>query len=162
MATRTKKRPMSDTHKEALAEGRNHARIVGRYLEALEANKPKRGRKRTADTVKKRLAAVADEIKEATGITRLSLLQERRDLEVELASMQAGDARPRRPREGIRQGREVVFDEEEDLLRRVARVRCAARSAEEGRHHPRGLTRSLRRVDIGRHSPDQRPRAETS
>ena len=90
MATRTKKRPMSDTHKEALAEGRNHARIVGRYLEALEANKPKRGRKRTPDTVKKRLAAVTDGIKEANGLTRLNLLQERRDLEVELASMQAG------------------------------------------------------------------------
>ena len=90
MATRTKKRPMSDTHKEALAEGRNHARIVGRYLEALEANKPKRGRKRTPDTVKKRLATVADEIKDASGLNRLSLLQERRDLEVELASMQAG------------------------------------------------------------------------
>ena len=90
MATRTKKRPMSDTHKEALAEGRNHARIVGRYLEALEANKPKRGRKRTADTVKKRLAAVGIEVKEATGVARLNLLQERRNLEVELASMQAG------------------------------------------------------------------------
>src|SRR5258706_331711 len=49
MATRTKKRPMSDTHKEALAEGRNHARVVGRYLEALEANKPKRGRKPGSD-----------------------------------------------------------------------------------------------------------------
>ena len=59
MATRTKKTPMSDTHKEALAEGRNHARIVGRYLDALEANKPKRGRKRTPDSVKKRLATVA-------------------------------------------------------------------------------------------------------
>jgi hypothetical protein len=81
---------MSDTHKEALAEGRNHARIVGRYLEALEANKPKRGRKRTADTVKKRLTTVAADIKGATGLTRLALLQERRDLEVELASMQAG------------------------------------------------------------------------
>jgi hypothetical protein len=81
---------MSDTHKEALAEGRNHARIVGRYLEALEANKPKRGRKRTPDTVKKRLATVADEIKGASGLNRLSLLQERRDLEVELAAMQAG------------------------------------------------------------------------
>jgi hypothetical protein len=81
---------MSATHKEALAEGRNHARIVGRYLEALEANKPKRGRKRTADTVKTRLAAVAVEVKEASGVTRLNLLQERRDLEVELATMQAG------------------------------------------------------------------------
>ena len=66
MATRTKKTPMSDTHKEALAEGRNHARIVGRYLDALEANKPKRGRKRTPDSVKKRLATVADELKDAT------------------------------------------------------------------------------------------------
>ena len=90
MAARTKKRPMSDTHKEALAEGRSHARSVGRYLEALEANKPKRGRKRTADTVKKRLTAVAADIKGATGLTRLTLLQERRDLEVELASMQTG------------------------------------------------------------------------
>ncbi len=90
MATRTKKTPMSDTHKEALAEGRNHARIVGRYLEALEANKPKRGRKRTPESVKKRLEAVSNEVKDATGLTRLSLLQERRDLEIELATMQAG------------------------------------------------------------------------
>ena len=90
MATRTKKAPMSDTHKEALAEGRNHARIVGRYLEALEANKPRRGRKRTADSVKKRLTTVGVELDDATGLTRLNLLQERRDLEVELATMQAG------------------------------------------------------------------------
>jgi hypothetical protein len=81
---------MSDSHKEALAEGRNHARIVGRYLEALEANKPKRGRKRTVESVKKRLATVTSELQDATGLNRLNLLQERRDLEVELASMQAG------------------------------------------------------------------------
>ena len=90
MATRTKKTPMSETHKEALAEGRNHARIVGRYLDALEANKPKRGRKRTPDSVKKRLATVSEELKDSGGLTRLNLLQERRDLEVELATMQAG------------------------------------------------------------------------
>jgi len=90
MATRTKKTPMSDTHKEALAEGRNHARIVGSYLDALEANKPKRGRKRTPDSVKKRLTTVTAELKDAGGLTRLNLLQERRDLEVELATMQAG------------------------------------------------------------------------
>jgi len=90
MATRTKKTPMSDSHKEALAEGRNHARVVGRYLEALEANKPRRGRKRTVESVKKRLTTVGDELTDATGLTRLNLLQERRDLEVELATMQAG------------------------------------------------------------------------
>jgi hypothetical protein len=81
---------MSDTHKEALAEGRNHARIVGRYLEALEANKPRRGRKRTPDSVKKRLATVETDLNDASGLNRLGLLQERRDLEVELATMQAG------------------------------------------------------------------------
>src|SRR6476469_7361645 len=90
MATRAKKAAMSDTHKEALAEGRNHARIVGRYLDALEANKPKRGRKRTADSVQRRLGAGAEELKDASGLNRLNLLQERRDLEVELATMQAG------------------------------------------------------------------------
>jgi len=90
VAARTKKAPMSESHKEALAEGRNHARLVGRYLEALEANKPKRGRKRTADSVKKRLNGVTEELKDAAGLNRLNLLQERRDLEVELATMQAG------------------------------------------------------------------------
>ena len=90
MPPRAKKRAMSDDHKAALAEGRNHSRTVGRYLEALEANKPRRGRKRTPENVKKRLAAVESELKTTSGITRLSLLQERRDLEVELAGMQAG------------------------------------------------------------------------
>jgi len=88
MPAKAKKRPMSDDHKAALAEGRNHARLVGRYLEALEAHKPKRGRKRTTDSVKKRLAAVEQELKNASALNRLTLLQERRNLEVELAGMQ--------------------------------------------------------------------------
>jgi hypothetical protein len=90
MPVKPKKRPMSEDHKAALAEGRNHARVVGRYLDALEAHKPKRGRKRTSDSVKKRLASVEQELKKAGGLSRLSLLQERRDLEVELAGMQGG------------------------------------------------------------------------
>jgi hypothetical protein len=90
MPGKPKKRAMTDDHKAALAEGRNHARTVGRYLEAIELQKPKRGRKRTADSVKKRLATVTQDCKTATGLARLSLLQERRDLEVELAGMQAG------------------------------------------------------------------------
>ncbi|MGQ0825094.1 MAG: hypothetical protein ACT4OX_08745 [Actinomycetota bacterium] len=81
---------MTADHKVALAEGRNHARTVGRYLEALDANRPKRGRRRTSESVKKRLATVDAELKEATGLGRLTLLQERRNLEVELASMQSG------------------------------------------------------------------------
>lgn len=88
MPAKTKKAAMSDEHKAALAEGRNYARIVGSYLEALDANKPKRGRKRTAENVKKRLATVESELKSSVGLARLTLLQERRDLEVELAGMQ--------------------------------------------------------------------------
>jgi hypothetical protein len=79
---------MSAEHKAALAEGRNESRVVSRYLEAIEAHKPKRGRRRTADSVKKRLGALEQQIKEASGLGRLQLLQERRDLEVELAGMQ--------------------------------------------------------------------------
>jgi hypothetical protein len=90
MATKPKKSPMSSAHKAALAEGRNHARTVGNYLEALEANKPKRGRPRTLDSVKKRLQTVSEELKSASGIGRLALLQERRDLEVELAGKHGG------------------------------------------------------------------------
>jgi hypothetical protein len=90
MPAKPKKQAMTDEHKAALAEGRNHARTVGRYLEALDAHKPKRGRKRTADTVKKRLTAIEPELKAAAGLSRLTLLQERRDLEVELAGMQVG------------------------------------------------------------------------
>jgi methylphosphotriester-DNA--protein-cysteine methyltransferase len=90
MPAKAKKSAMTDDHKAALAEGRNHARIVSQYLEALEAHRPKRGRRRTADSVKKRLATVEQELKTSTGLTRLTLLQERRDLEVELAGMSGG------------------------------------------------------------------------
>lgn len=83
---------MSDQHKAALAEGRVQGRAVNRYLQALEENRPRRGRKRTAESVKRRLTAVGSELKEATGSARLDLIQERRDLQNELAMMQTGGA----------------------------------------------------------------------
>ena len=52
MATsKRSKAPMSDEHKAALAEGRNQGRAVRNYLEALDQNRPKRGRKRTTESV---------------------------------------------------------------------------------------------------------------
>jgi hypothetical protein len=90
MPPRKQKRSMSAEHKAALAEGRNLSRSVGRYLDALEAHKPKRGRKRTPESVKKNLAAVQDSLKTASGARRLELIQQRRGLEVEMAGMQAG------------------------------------------------------------------------
>jgi hypothetical protein len=80
---------MTDEHKAALAEGRAQGRAVRLYLEALEANKPKRGRKRTSDSVKKRLDKVTAELETADPLKRLQLTQEQLDLEAELAAGEA-------------------------------------------------------------------------
>ena len=77
---------MSDSHKAALAEGRDQGRAVRRYLEALEAHKPKRGRKRTPESMQKRLATIDEKLDDADALSRLHLVQERMNLENELAS----------------------------------------------------------------------------
>ena len=85
---------MSDAHKAALAAGRTEGRVVREYLEALRANKPKRGRKRTADSVRSQLAAVEQELAEADPVRELQLVQKRMDLQSELEHMgQAVDIR---------------------------------------------------------------------
>jgi hypothetical protein len=86
-----KKPTMTDDHKAALAVGRNEGRAVRRYLDALEAHRPKRGRKRTAETIKKRLAAVDRESAGSDKLTQLRLVQERMDLEAEMGLMTARD-----------------------------------------------------------------------
>lgn len=78
---------MSDEHKAALAKGRTEGRVVREYLEGLRATKPKRGRKRTPETIAARLDKIDDELTDASPIDELSLIQERRDLEEELARM---------------------------------------------------------------------------
>jgi hypothetical protein len=85
-AKRGPKGPMTDEHKAALARGRNEGRAVRDYLESLRANKPKRGRRRTVDSVNKRLATIDIEVESADPLKELKLLQERRDLQAELAS----------------------------------------------------------------------------
>ena len=80
------KRTMSDEHKAALAEGRTEGNAVRAYLEALEANKPKRGRKRTEATVRKQLEAVNEQLDDATPLAKLQLVQKQFDLEAELES----------------------------------------------------------------------------
>ena len=65
MAAKRTRTPMSDEHKAALAEGRNQGRAVRRYLEALDAHKPKRGRKRTPDSMQKRLDRIDVELADA-------------------------------------------------------------------------------------------------
>ncbi len=78
---------MSDEHKEALALGRAQGKAVRAYLEALVEHRPKRGRKRTPDSIAKRLEKIATEIDEADPLKRLQLTQERIDLNAELERM---------------------------------------------------------------------------
>ncbi len=77
---------MSAEHKQALAIGREQGRAVRRYLEALEAHRPKRGRKRTPESIQKRLADIEARLETADPLTRLQLVQERMNLQNELAA----------------------------------------------------------------------------
>jgi hypothetical protein len=79
-ATAPTKRALSEDHKRALAQGRQEGRIVRDYLEALRANKPRRGHRRTAESVNTRLSTIEQELSDAAPIDQLRLLQERYDL----------------------------------------------------------------------------------
>ena len=80
-----KKTPMSADHKAALAKGREEGRIVRRYLEALESSKPRRGRKRTPDSIRKRLGAIDATLATADPLSRLHMVEEKQRLEAELS-----------------------------------------------------------------------------
>jgi hypothetical protein len=77
---------MTDEHKAALAEGRAQGRAVRSYLEALEAHRPKRGRKRTPESMRARLSTIESTIDDADPMSRLQLVQERLDLAAAIAA----------------------------------------------------------------------------
>ena len=79
----SKKRQMSDDHKAALAVGRTESRAVKKYLQAIEANRPKRGRKRTPESIQARLDEIDTTLAEADPLTALNMRQERTDLQSE-------------------------------------------------------------------------------
>ncbi len=84
-----RKTPMTDEHKAKLAEGRGLSRPVRDYLEAIDGNKPKRGRKRTPDSINARLEVIKEQLPTAAIMKKVEMVQERRNLEVELATMGA-------------------------------------------------------------------------
>ena len=85
-ATRARKQaPMTRAHKQALARGRDDSRAVSRYLEALEAGKPRPGRPRSIQSVQTQLKTVETRVKGARGIDRLLALQQRAELRAALA-----------------------------------------------------------------------------
>lgn len=83
---------MSDEHKAALAQGREEGRVIRRYLEALEAHAPRRGRKLSPERVQRQLDEIDQTIGGADPLTRLQMLQQRRDLEERLIALQAPEA----------------------------------------------------------------------
>jgi hypothetical protein len=84
---KTAKRTMTAQHKAALAEGRSEGRAVKTYLEALQQNRPKRGRRRTPDSIKKRLNAIDQSYAGVSALQQLQLAQERMDLQRELETL---------------------------------------------------------------------------
>lgn len=78
---------MDADHKAKLAQGRKDARAVKAYLEFLEENRPKRGRRRTEESITKRLGEITAELETSSPLARLNLHQEQMDLEAELEAM---------------------------------------------------------------------------
>ena len=81
------RRPMSSQHKRALAQGREQGRAIRLYLDALARQKPRRGRRRTAESANRQLRETVDQLAKARSLARVELVQRRIDLESELATM---------------------------------------------------------------------------
>jgi hypothetical protein len=97
--------PLSDEHKTALAKGRDQGRAVRRYLEALEANKPRRGRRRSPESIAKRLDAIETDLPTADPLDHPDVRPDRGAMPAQIAGC--------RPRSGA-------------LINPCAAVRCQA------------------------------------
>jgi hypothetical protein len=77
-------RALTTEHKQAMAAGRKEGQAVKAYLDALEQQRPKRGRRRTVESIKQRLGSIESQLGAASSLKRLQMIQERRDLQSEL------------------------------------------------------------------------------
>ena len=82
---------MSEEHKAALAQGRQASNAVRRYLEALEASRPRRGRKRTPESIQARLDEIEQQLRGASAFDRLNLLAETERLQTSLDQLSSGE-----------------------------------------------------------------------
>lgn len=80
---------MTKEHKAALAAGRESSRAVGRYLDALDETKPKRGRKADPKKLRADLEQVEKDLPEATGIRKLELAQRKIDLGSRISGLES-------------------------------------------------------------------------
>ena len=83
--------PMSEEHKEALAQGRQESRAIKAYLEALNSRRP--SRPVTPESIQQRVSSLEEKIaQEDDPLKRVELTQQRLDAEQQLQeSDQAAD-----------------------------------------------------------------------
>lgn len=88
--------PMSEAHKEALAQGRADGRAVRVYLEALKGSKPRRGRPFDLDKARGDLAEVDHKLVTGglTVLDQLQLSQRRLKLQGQIDSAGSATAAP--------------------------------------------------------------------
>ncbi|MDE0194183.1 MAG: hypothetical protein OXP08_01410 [bacterium] len=79
-STERKGREVTPEHKAAMIQGRTETRVVRQYLEALEVRQSG-GRRRSKESLQKKLAAVEEDLESAGAVGRLHLVQERIDLQ---------------------------------------------------------------------------------
>ncbi len=79
--TEQKTREVTPEHKAAMIQGRTETRVVRHYLEVLDGVRKSGGRRRSKETLQKKLAGVEQELESADPVGRLHLTQERIDLQ---------------------------------------------------------------------------------
>ena len=84
------RKTFSNEKKSTLSEGREQSKIVRRYLEAIEISKPKRGRKRTLESITRQLNSIDTVIKNTHPLNRLHLTQKKIELTQELERLKNG------------------------------------------------------------------------
>ena len=76
---------MTETEKTEVAAVRD-------YLKALEQNAPRRGRRRTPESVERQLAVLEGEMEGVSVTKRLGLIQQRINLETDLEALQQAES----------------------------------------------------------------------
>jgi hypothetical protein len=82
---------MTSEHKAALASGRAQGLAVRRYLEALERNRPRRGRRPSTESLTRQLEEIELKLREADPLKRLHLIQTRKSIETRLAAGESSE-----------------------------------------------------------------------
>ncbi|HTX63497.1 MAG TPA: hypothetical protein VMD28_07635 [Acidimicrobiales bacterium] len=73
-----------------MARGREEARVVRAYLDAIDTGPKRPGRRRSPESILKQIAAVDGRLRDARGIDKLNLLKQRRDLEAARKALAPG------------------------------------------------------------------------